>query len=91
MKILFCLAVVMTFLVAPFALDFTETGKVYAMGGGGGGGDDSFLQADSRPGVVKEIGDDPGQPHPAPEPGTILLMGVGLVGLAIYGRKKFKK
>lgn len=28
---------------------------------------------------------------PVPEPSTIVLMGLGLVGLAGYGRKKFKK
>jgi hypothetical protein len=33
-----------------------------------------------------------GQPMaPVPEPSTIVLMGIGLVGLAGFGRKKFKK
>jgi len=30
-------------------------------------------------------------PSPVPEPGTILLLGIGLIGLAGWGRKKFKK
>jgi len=30
-------------------------------------------------------------PQPIPEPGTILLLGSGLIGLAGYGRKRFKK
>ena len=38
LKILFCVAVSLTFLVAPFTLDFAAGGKVYAMGGGGGKG-----------------------------------------------------
>jgi len=40
--------------------------------------------------TTTEVGD-VDDPHAAPEPATMLLLGSGLVGLAAAGRKKFFK
>ena len=42
-------------------------------------------------GGESEGGSDVAIPNPVPEPTTMLLLGSGLVGLAGFGRKKFKK
>ena len=60
----------------------------------GGGEDDqgsisTFKSTTSTP-VATADGTE-GAPFAAPEPATLILLGTGLVGIATYGRKRFKK
>jgi len=52
----------------------------------------SFTSKISTPVTTTDVSEpiDPG-PFPVPEPATLLLIGTGFVGLAVIGRKKFKK
>jgi hypothetical protein len=99
-KILFCLAVCLTMLLAPFALDITPDGKAQAFSSRSA--NKPNFQVGQKPADKKhqtswsEYGpnsDGQGQPqttHPVPEPATMLLVGAGLASLAIF-RRKIKK
>lgn len=84
---------------------FGWTYAVVHIGGGSTGMDDLFAYEDTESVAMGDDILNPAEvlyssgvslvryfgPHSVPEPATILLLGIGLVGLAGFGRKKFKK
>ena len=101
LKFFLSVAVALFMLLAPFALDITPDGKAFAMGsrGGGNGGSQAIKTAppktkwkDYKILTTEDNGNPQGIPatHKVPEPTTLILVGSGLAGLAIF-RKKFKK
>lgn len=77
-------AVCLTFLLAPFALDFAGKGMVYAMGRGGGKEGSTPAVSTQRVQTNYKIKEDDVVndriPTPVPEPGTIILAAAGLGG-----------
>jgi hypothetical protein len=81
-KTLFCIAVGVTLLCVPLALEISPAGNAYALigsGGGNGGGNDNTISGTGAP-----------TSH-APEPTTMLLFGAGAVGLVAYRKYRKKK
>ena len=99
LKFLICVAISFTFLVAPFALDIYPDGKAYA---GGRKANNSSVNLPAQISVEKlanleqakyRMTDEGNEssPNQVPEPSTFLLLGFGLVAVALSGIKKFKK
>jgi hypothetical protein len=94
LKVLFCLAVGLVMLLAPLALDIFPDGKAYAFSSRSRN-NGHFEQSDNSGSSTNhwwsknEFPKGEG-PHQVPEPATMLLLGVGLAGVAFL-RKKSKK
>jgi len=98
LKLLCYVTMSLMLLFAPFLLDISPDGKAYAMGllgssSGGGHQSSGSRVASSTP--ENNPTSDPGEtqtPVRVPEPATLLLFGIGAVGIAAFSfRKKFKK
>jgi hypothetical protein len=81
-KTLFYIAVGLTLLFVPLALEISPAGNAYALifsGGGNGGGNGSNISGAGA------------SPAPTPEPATLLLFGAGAAGLVAYKKYRNKK
>ena len=88
LKILFCLTVCFAVLLVPILLEISPDGKAFASGSSKG-------QKSKKTGDYSYHGYTPPEnnerPHPVPEPGTLVLLGTGVICIATVGRRIFKK
>jgi hypothetical protein len=101
LKIILCIAVGLAMLSAPFTLEIAPDGKAFAMGSRDSDDDGQFPTRKAPPRktewrgyTIQKSGENDGSrgtrtTHKVPEPTTIILVGSGLAGLAIF-RRKFK-
>ena len=88
LKMLFCLAVGLTVLFAPFSLEILQDGKTYAFSSRSHNKDSNTK--DKAMFGYTPVNDEPTAPAPVPEPATMLLVGAGALSLAAF-KKKFRK
>ena len=91
LKLFLCLTVCLMLLFAPFLLDISQNGKVYAFSSRSHNRSSNIGES-STFGYTLPATEEPTNDSPVrvPEPATWLLVGAGAAGMAAF-RKKFSK
>jgi len=93
-KLLFCLAISLVAVFSLLVLDVSNGQDAFALGGGGGGGgkNSKAVSTFSAPSANDDVSSAAAQATDIPEASTLLLIGLGVAGVAVTAfRDKFKK